>query len=53
MEIKMRHWAIIGASVATVAAMFNDIPLDQLTAFYGFMVAIVIGDKAISLKTKV
>ena len=46
----MRHWAIIAGASVTIAAMFNDIPFEQLTAFYGFMAAIIVGDKIISIK---
>jgi len=50
MTMNMRHWAIVAGASVTIAAMFNDIPFEQLVPFYGFMSAIIIGDKAISLK---
>jgi len=50
MEMHMRHWAIIAGASVTIAAMFNDISFDQLVPFYGFISAIVIGDKALSFK---
>jgi len=46
----MRHWAILAVTAVTVAAMAVGTELDQLTPFYGIIVAIIVGDKALSWK---
>lgn len=50
MSMKMRHWAIVAGTVITGAAMFNNIGFEQLVPFYGFITAIIVGDKAISMR---
>lgn len=43
--LKMRHFAILGLTAVTVAAMFTEIELTQLVPFYGIMSTIIVADK--------
>ena len=46
----MRHWAIIGATAVTIAAMFTETPFESLTGVYAIFMAIIVGDKANSMR---
>ena len=49
----MRHWSIIGAIAVTIAAMAFDRPLESLTAVYALFMAVIVGDKANSMRASV
>lgn len=49
MTMNMRHWAIIGATAVTVAAMATETSLESLTGVYAIFMAVIIGDKANSM----
>lgn len=50
MTMKLRHWAIIGASAVTIAAMFTETQLTDLTGVYAIFAAAIAGDKINAIK---
>jgi len=48
--MKMRHWAIIGATAVTIAAMFTETTLIDLAGVYALFGTVITADKINSVR---